>query len=138
MAEHPRSATARGHARRASTEPGPGPDREVYDRFAARSDFQELRRRYLRFAVPATVAFLVWYVTYVICNNWARGLLDTRVVGHVNVAVVFGLLQFASTFLIAFLYARHADRALDPLAASLRDDFDAETGRGRPDGEVGR
>ena len=37
-------------------------------------------------------------------------------VGHVNVALIFGLLQFVSTFVIAALYGRFANRKLDPLA----------------------
>lgn len=106
----------------------PGSD-AAYARIAQTSDFAELRRRYRRFAFPATLAFMVWYITYVICNNWARGFMDTPVVGHINVAVVFGLLQFASTFAIAFFYARHAGRALDPLATKLRQDFEQETDR---------
>jgi uncharacterized membrane protein (DUF485 family) len=105
---------------------------DAYTRLAADPDFAELRRRYRRFAFPATIAFMLWYITYVVCNNWARDFMDTPVVGHVNVALVFGLLQFASTFVIAFLYARHADRALDPLSGRLRDDFERSTeGRSR-------
>ena len=102
---------------------------DAYARMATEPDFVELRRRYRRFAFPATIAFMLWYVTYVVCNNWARDFLDTPVVGHVNVAVVFGLLQFASTFVIAFLYARHANRALDPLSTRLREGFEQETER---------
>lgn len=102
---------------------------EVYSRMAGEPDFIELRRRYRRFAFPATIAFMVWYITYVICNNWARGFMNTRVIGHVNVALVFGLLQFASTFAIAILYSRRADRALDPLSSKLREEFEKETGR---------
>ena len=113
-------------------------EREIYNQFATRSDFLELRHRYRAFAFPATIAFMVWYVTYVICNNWARGFMDTRVVGNINVAVVFGLLQFVSTFAIAFFYARHATRALDPLAGELHDDFDVETNRSKLDRETGR
>jgi len=104
-------------------------EQESYADLAADPGFAELKRRYRRFAVPATVAFLVWYVTYVVCNNWARGFMATPVVGHVNVAVVFGLLQFLSTFVIAYLYARHASRELDPLATGLRERFESETGR---------
>lgn len=104
-------------------------DHQVYAAMAERADFIELRRRYTRFAFPATIAFMVWYITYVICNNWARGFMDTPVIGNINVAVVFGLLQFLSTFAIAAFYARHAGRTLDPLADKLHDDFDAETGR---------
>jgi uncharacterized membrane protein (DUF485 family) len=113
-------------------------DRETYQEFAARDDFLELQRRYRSFAFPATIAFMVWYVTYVICNNWARGFMDTPVIGHINLAVVFGLLQFLSTFVIAYLYARHASRALDPLAGRLHDEFDVLTQRSKLDRETGR
>jgi uncharacterized membrane protein (DUF485 family) len=104
-------------------------EHEVYERIASETDFAELRRRYRRFAFPATVAFMVWYITYVVCNNWARDFMDTRVVGNVNIALVFGLLQFASTFVIAFLYARYSTKNLDPLADKLRHEFERETGR---------
>lgn len=104
-------------------------DEQAYTALARDPDFVELRRRYRRFAVPATAAFLVWYVTYVVCNNWARGFMDTRVVGHVNVALVFGLLQFVSTFVIAYLYSRHASRELDPLSGRLGRRYEKETGR---------
>jgi uncharacterized membrane protein (DUF485 family) len=46
--------------------------------------------------------------------------------GNINVGYVFGLLQFVSTFLIAWLYERHMDNKVDPLAARLRDELEAE------------
>jgi uncharacterized membrane protein (DUF485 family) len=101
----------------------------TYAAIAADPDFDALRRSYRNFAFPATIAFMAWYITYVIANNWARGFMDTQVIGNINVAVVFGLLQFLSTFLIAYLYARHANRALDPLATRLRERFESGTGR---------
>ena len=88
-------------------------------------DFIELRRRYGRFAFPATAAFMVWYITYVVCNNWARDFMNTQVYGNINVALVFGLLQFVSTFMIAWLYSRHATKYLDPLSTKLREEFEA-------------
>jgi uncharacterized membrane protein (DUF485 family) len=45
------------------------------------------------------------------------------VVGNLNVAFFFGILQFVSTFLIAYLYSRYANRRLDPLAAELNHDL---------------
>jgi uncharacterized membrane protein (DUF485 family) len=102
---------------------------DAYAAAAADPDFAELRRRYTRFAFPATLAFMAWYITYVVCNNWARGFMDTPVVGNVNVAVVFGLLQFVSTFVIAYLYSRHASKTLDPLATRLRERFEQGTGQ---------
>jgi uncharacterized membrane protein (DUF485 family) len=115
--------------RGAHTDAARSQDQNSYAAIAAEPDFAALKRSYRRFAFPATIAFMAWYIAYVICNNWARDFMDTPVVGHVNVAVVFGLLQFLSTFVIAYLYSRHANRALDPLATKLRHRFENETGR---------
>jgi len=104
-------------------------DHEVYNRMARETDFVELRRRYGSFAFPATIAFMAWYLLYVICANWARGFMDIKVFGNINIALVWGLLQFVSTFAIAYFYARHAKRSLDPLASKLREEFEQETGR---------
>ncbi|SDE66979.1 DUF485 domain-containing protein [Auraticoccus monumenti] len=109
-----------------STPPGSDPR---YAALAERPEFVELRRRYLRFVVPATITFMAWYILYVAANNWARGFMNIQVVGHVNVAVVFGLLQFVSTFGIAVLYARYSTNRLDPLAAQLNDEFEAGDAR---------
>ncbi len=104
-------------------------DNSVYEEIAGRDTFAELKRRYFAFTVPATAAFMIWYIAYVVANNWARDFMNTKVVGHINVALVWGLLQFVSTFLIAYLYSRHANKALDPLATELREEFDERTGR---------
>jgi len=96
----------------------------VYERIHASAEFQDLRRRYRGFAIPATIAFMVWYLLYVIMSNWAADFMSTKLVGNINVALVFGLLQFVSTFLIAWLYSRHASRALDPVAAKLQREYD--------------
>jgi uncharacterized membrane protein (DUF485 family) len=102
---------------------------EVYEHLHATAEFRELRRRYRGFAIPWTVAFLVWYLLYVVMSNWAGDFMDTKVFGHVNVALLFGLLQFVSTFGIAWLYSRHASKNLDPIAEELEARYDAETGR---------
>ena len=38
-------------------------------------------------------------------SSWADDFMDTKLVGNINVALVFGLLQFVSTFVIAWLYS---------------------------------
>jgi uncharacterized membrane protein (DUF485 family) len=40
------------------------------------------------------------------------------------VALIFGLLQFVSTFLIAWAYTRWADDQLDPPAERLREEIE--------------
>jgi uncharacterized membrane protein (DUF485 family) len=96
----------------------------VYERMHATDDFAELRRRYRRFAFPWTVAFLVWYLTYVLMSSWATDFMNIQLFGNINVALVFGLLQFVTTFLIAWLYAKHSNKHLDPLARKLTSEFD--------------
>jgi uncharacterized membrane protein (DUF485 family) len=107
----------------------PAHNHEVYNRIAQESDFVELRRRYLSFAFPATIAFMAWYILYIVCNNWARNFMNIEVLPNINVALVWGLLQFVSTFAIAYFYARHASKSLDPLASKLRDEFELEVGQ---------
>ena len=67
-----------------------------------------------------SIGFFAWYALYVILSAYARDFMGTKLFGNINVALVLGLLQFASTFIIAWLYARHADRKIDPLADELR------------------
>lgn len=98
----------------------------VYDRLHETAEFTELRRRYRSFVFPATVAFLVWYLLYVVCSNWANDFMATKVVGNINVALVFGLLQFFTTFLLAWLYSRFSTSKLDPLARELDERYIAE------------
>jgi uncharacterized membrane protein (DUF485 family) len=82
-------------------------------------DFTRLRKALRGFIFPMTVAFFLWYALYVILSAYARGFMDTKVVGNINVALVFGLLQFVSTFVIAWLYARYANRRVDPIADKI-------------------
>ena len=83
------------------------------------AEFVELRRKFRGFVIPATIAFMAWYLLYVVMSNWAPGFMGTQIVGNINVALVFGLLQFVTTFLIAVLYGRHMARHVDPLARKL-------------------
>jgi uncharacterized membrane protein (DUF485 family) len=100
---------------------------EVYEQLHATEEFRELRHRYRGFAIPWTIAFLSWYLLYVVMSQWAGDFMSTEIIGHVNVALLFGLLQFVSTFGIAWLYARQANRRFDPLARDLTARYDAET-----------
>lgn len=87
-------------------------------------EFQQLRRTLRRFVFPMTIAFLAWYLLYVVLSAYARDFMGRALLGNINVAFVFGLLQFVSTFLIAWFYARYADRHFDPLADRLRGEIE--------------
>ena len=91
-------------------------------------EFAELRRRVRGFVFPMTVAFLAWYLLYVLMSAYARGFMAQKLLGNINVAYVFGLLQFISTFLIALVYSRYANNKMDPIADKLRHELE-ERGR---------
>lgn len=82
--------------------------------------FQAVRSRYLRFVVPAVTVFLVWYFAYVVAATTAPGLMGRPVAGAVNVAMLAGLGQFLSTFLLTWAYVRHARLCRDRAALELR------------------
>ena len=95
-------------------------DTDIYQQVRQSPDFVELRHRFRSFVFPLTAAFLIWYLLYVVLSGWARDFMGQKVLGNINVALVFGLLQFVSTFLIAWWYARQAERRFDPLAEKIR------------------
>ncbi|MBA3248961.1 MAG: DUF485 domain-containing protein [Geodermatophilaceae bacterium] len=97
-----------------------------YERVQRSDEFQELRKRFRGFAFPMTVVFMVWYLLYVLMSAYAVDFMATKVVGNINVGLIFGLLQFVSTFLITALYVRHANKNTDPIADRLREQLESD------------
>ena len=113
--------------------PGAGPSAgDIYLQVQRSDAFQEVRARYRRFVVPMSVAFLVWYLAYVVAATTAPALMARPLAGAVNVAMVAGLAQFLTTFLLTWAYARHARLRRDRAALDLRWDTQEMTrGAGR-------
>ncbi|MEO3977026.1 DUF485 domain-containing protein [Streptomyces sp. CAU 1734] len=108
---------------------GTGPAQPTTEQFIAvqrSAEFGELRRTYRSFAFPLTVAFIAWYLLYVLLSSYAGGFMGTKVFGNINVALVLGLAQFATTFLIAWFYSRHAAAELDPRADAIKNRMEAD------------
>lgn len=93
---------------------------EVYREVQRSEAFQEIRRSYRTFVFPATAVFLGWYLLYVTAQATAPDLMRHQVAGPFSVAWLLGLLQFVSTFLITWLYARNARTKRDRAALGLR------------------
>ena len=104
-------------SRRAGTDAGGG---STFEEVQASEEFQGLKRTLRRFIFPATAGFLAWYLLYVLMSAFARDFMGQQLFGNINVAYVFGLLQFVSTFLIAFIYSKYADKHFDPTADRIR------------------
>ena len=99
-------------------------DHPIYVELHQTPEFSELRSKFRRFVFPATAVFMAWYLLYVVMSNWAHDFMSTEVIGNVNVALVFGILQFVSTFLIAYLYGRYMEAKVDPIARELEKRYD--------------
>ncbi|HEX2075321.1 MAG TPA: DUF485 domain-containing protein [Geodermatophilus sp.] len=94
---------------------------EEYRQAQDSPEFQELKRRFRRFAFPMTVAFLAWYVLYVLLSTYAPDFMGTRVFGNVNLGILLGLAQFVTTFAITHIYVAHANKRTDPIADEMRE-----------------
>ncbi|GAA1073327.1 DUF485 domain-containing protein [Tsukamurella spumae] len=98
----------------------------VYQRAYDSKEFHELRRRLASFVIPISVAFLLWYLLYVLLATYAHDFMSQRLFGNINVALVLGLGQFVSTFAITWAYVRFANNTIDPMATDLRESIEAE------------
>ncbi len=101
---------------------------QVHDWDAVQSspEFQQLRSRLRNFVFPVTGLFLAWYLLYVLLASYAPGFMSVKVLGNVNIGLIFGLLQIVSTFAITTWYVRWADRTIDPLSAKLRAEMEGD------------
>lgn len=101
---------------RVEREPRPVDFVEVRDS----AEFAGLRSKFRAFAFPMTLAFIVWYLSYVLLSTFAVELMSTPVIGNLNVGLLWGLAQFVTTFLLTWLYVRHANKNLDPITRDMR------------------
>ncbi|WP_374228267.1 DUF485 domain-containing protein [Streptacidiphilus sp. ASG 303] len=93
---------------------------EVYRGVQQSEAFRQIRRGYRGFVLPVSVLFLLWYLLFLVAATTAPGLMRRQVAGPLNLAWLLGLLQFASTFLLTWLYGRNARATRDRAALGLR------------------
>nr|WP_040563640.1 DUF485 domain-containing protein [Kineosphaera limosa] len=95
----------------------------AYQEIQASEEFQDLRKRFRAFVFPMTAGFLIWYFLYVLTVTFLPEFMSIRVVGNINLGLIFGLLQFVTTFAITMAYVRWADKVFDPRADALAAKF---------------
>lgn len=83
-------------------------------------EFRDLRRRVKWFVFPATTFFLVWYIGYVVLAAYYPDFMAQPLFGEINVGLVMGLGQFATTVGLTTLYVRFASRHIDPRVDQIR------------------
>lgn len=90
------------------------------------AEFAGLRRSLRGFVFPVTAFFLAWYFLYVLLAAFAPDFMSVKVAGNLNVGLLFGLLQFGTTFAITIGYGRFASRKLDPVSGRIRERLEGE------------
>lgn len=109
---------------------GSSENEKVWEETQASPEFQALKKKFRGFAFPVTILFLAWYFGYILLTAFARDWVSTEIVegSNINIAIVLGVLQFVSTFLIAWLYERHSSKHLDAASDALRDKVNQKIG----------
>ena len=81
-----------------------------WNRIAASTGFKELVKTKMKFIIPATIFFIVYYFALPVLVGYAPELMNRKVIGSINVAYLFALSQFFMAWIIALLYVRAASR----------------------------
>jgi uncharacterized membrane protein (DUF485 family) len=84
------------------------------------AEFKSLLAAKVKFIAPATVFFVVYYFALPVLVGYAPLLMETKVLGEVNLAYLFALSQFFMAWILAALYLRAAGR-FDEMAKRLLD-----------------
>ncbi len=114
-----RDTTKPGHERTADE------DVDVVDwnQVAASARFKSLVKAKMRFIIPATIFFLVYYFALPVLVGYAPELMNRKVFGSINIAYLFALSQFFMAWVVALLYVRAASRH-DRMAQDVISDLD--------------
>lgn len=83
--------------------------------------FVELRRRFALQGGLLFAAFFGGYMAYLLLSAYARDFMSIQVLDSINVALLLGIGQFLSTFVLAWAFCRFSTRSIDPLAEEIRD-----------------
>jgi uncharacterized membrane protein (DUF485 family) len=81
-----------------------------WNRIAAGEEFRSLVKAKLRFIVPATAFFIIYFFALPVLVGYAPDLMNRKVIGSINVAYLFALSQFFMAWIVALLYVRAASR----------------------------
>jgi uncharacterized membrane protein (DUF485 family) len=91
-----------------------------WEALASSPEFRRLITAKRNFIVPATIFFLVYYFALPLGNGLAPKLMNTKIIGNINLAYLFALSEFVMAWILAAIYIRRANRVFDPLAAAVR------------------
>ncbi|MDQ6655906.1 MAG: DUF485 domain-containing protein [Verrucomicrobiota bacterium] len=93
-----------------------------WQKIAASPEFRQLIRAKLRFIVPATVFFVLYYFALPYLVGYHTAVMQRKVWGEMNLAYLFALSQFLMAWVLAAIYVFVAT-GWDRKAAALLTQF---------------
>ncbi|HMA35623.1 MAG TPA: DUF485 domain-containing protein [Chloroflexia bacterium] len=93
-------------------------DVAAWDQVAAMAEFRALIAAKIRFILPATIFFIIYYFALPVLVGYAPDLMKTRILGPVNLAYLFALSEFFMAWILAYIYLRRASR-FDEMAKTI-------------------
>ena len=83
---------------------------EEWERIQASPEFRQLVSEKRRFILPATVFFIVYYFALPVLVGYFPALMETQVIGKINLAYLFALSQFFMAWALMWMYVQRARR----------------------------
>ncbi|NWJ47764.1 MAG: DUF485 domain-containing protein [Chloroflexi bacterium] len=91
----------------------------MYEEIEQGEDFKKLTRARRNFIIPAMIIFIVYYFGMLVLINYFPSLMETDVIGSINLAYVMALSQFILAWAIAFAYLRVSTNVFDKLITKI-------------------
>ena len=91
---------------------------EEWERIQSSPEFQRLVSEKRAFILPATVFFVVYYFALPVLVGYFPALMETKVIGKINLAYLFALSQFFMAWTLMWLYIQRA-RRYDVMAGEI-------------------
>lgn len=84
------------------------PEGVAWEKLAASPDFRALIKAKLRFIIPATIFYLLYYFALPYLVGYHPAFMERKVWGEMNLAYLFALSQFFMAWGLAALYVAAA------------------------------
>lgn len=99
---------------------------EALENIEHSNEFKRLRNTKLKFIVPATIFFLVYYFALPVLVGFfgvnadgTPGFMDTRIAPGLSIAYLFALSQFIMAWVLAFIYLLAFAPKMDKIIQSI-------------------
>ena len=92
---------------------------QVLEQIEEWPEFKQLERSKMRFILPATIFFLVYYFSLPVLVGFFPDVMDTRLFSGFSVAYLFALSQFFMAWILAFIYLLAFAPKIDSMVSGL-------------------